>query len=857
MVILAGVAVLAVGGVMLAVGLDTADKIGSVVGAVCGMVGLGMSAYGLVVARSADRQTAPGAHTSVTNSASGSSVTGGVTQVGSVSRDLVMGGMSISGANPVVAGPGSTIIGRVEPVGPHTSAVAAEPLPPPAVELCIGRNEQIHAVSRAWRTGQWAVVTGGPGIGKSTLLGRAIGLDVIVTAFGERRFVVSCDGANAPGAVIDKMATALGVGLGEHLRNRVVSFLRAAPCALVLDNFETVTDADPAGAAELLSTLRAVPGLVAGIGSRGAHVPAGLVGLREINLGPLPQEAAVDVFVAVADEHHRADPALEALMADLDGVPLAIVLMASLARSESRLDTLAAAWRSKRTDLLQHSANSDRTSSLPVSIELSWDQLSPDGHTALSLAALLPDGWPHNKAGMYLPDELAAGVIELSHRALLHDDELRQRCLAPLRQHVLARHPPGPAQVGLLTAQVHRLTSRAVQVGRVGGAEAAKDVAPELTNLTEIIRAGLPSTSDLGDAVPDLLEFQRLTGLGDDQIGVAALAHAKSPTSRARQASALAQLYLRRSNNEQARGLFNQALPLYQRIGSVLGEANCLNNLGRLAFRESDNEQARGLFNQALPLYQRVGDVLGEANCLINLGRLAFRESDNEQARGLFNQALPLYQRVGDVLGEANCLINLGELAFRESDNEQARGLFNQALPLSQRIGSVLGEANCLINLGELAFRESDNEQARGLFNQALPLSQRVGDVLGEANCLSNLGRLAFSESDNEQARGLFNQALPLYQRIGSVLGEANCLINLGRLAFRESDNEQARGLFNQALPLYQRLQDRHSAAITHAWLARTTDNEQHTEHKSQMERLATELNLPDFHESLRTIAEG
>lgn len=32
-VVLAGVAVLAVGGVMLAVGLDTADKVGSVVGA--------------------------------------------------------------------------------------------------------------------------------------------------------------------------------------------------------------------------------------------------------------------------------------------------------------------------------------------------------------------------------------------------------------------------------------------------------------------------------------------------------------------------------------------------------------------------------------------------------------------------------------------------------------------------------------------------------------------------------------------------------------------------------------------------------------------------------------------------------
>ncbi|SFR10623.1 hypothetical protein SAMN04488564_103436, partial [Lentzea waywayandensis] len=591
-VVLAGVAALAVGGVMLAVGLDTADKVGSVVGAVCGVVGLGVSTYGLVVVRSAGQQTAPETQASVTNSVHGSNVTGNTTQVDSVGRDLVTGGTNISGANPVVAGPGGTAIGRVESMVLPASAVATEPLPPPTVELCIGRAEQIHAVSRAWETGHWAVVTGGPGIGKSTLLGRAIGLDAIVMAFRDRRFVVSCDGAGTAGVVIDKLATVLGVGLGEHLRNRVVSFLGTAPCVLVLDNFETVTDADPAGAAELLSTLRAVPGLVTGIGSRGAHVPTGLVGLREINLRPLPQDDAIDVFVAVAGERHRADPAIRALMADLDGVPLAIVLMASLARTESHLGTLATAWRAKRTDLLQHGANPDRTSSLPVSIELSWDQLSLDGRAALSLAALLPDGWPHNKAGMYLPEELAAGVIELSRRALLHDDELRQRCLAPLRQHVLARHPPDSAQIGLLAAPVRMLTARAAQVGSAEGAEAATDIASELTNLVEIIRTGLPSAPTLGDAVPDLLHFQRFTGLGDDQIGLDALDSAIPVASRARNTTALARLYFSRSNNEQARALFNQAFPLYRQVGDVLGEANCLNSLGELALRESNNEQA-------------------------------------------------------------------------------------------------------------------------------------------------------------------------------------------------------------------------------------------------------------------------
>ncbi|WP_189226919.1 tetratricopeptide repeat protein, partial [Saccharothrix coeruleofusca] len=76
-------------------------------------------------------------------------------------------------------------------------------------------------------------------------------------------------------------------------------------------------------------------------------------------------------------------------------------------------------------------------------------------------------------------------------------------------------------------------------------------------------------------------------------------------------------------------------------------------NLGEVAFRESDNDRARELFDQALPLCKQVGAVLGQANCLSSLGQVAFRESDNDQARKLFDQALPLYQRIRDRYSEA------------------------------------------------------------------------------------------------------------------------------------------------------------------------------------------------------------
>jgi tetratricopeptide (TPR) repeat protein len=564
------------------------------------------------------------------------------------------GAMALSGDGSAMAGPGGIAVasGGVLLVPP--SPERADPMPPPHVGLCLGRDQEIAAVVAVWTAGRSVVVLGGPGIGKSTVLGRSLNEAAVVAAYGSRRFVVSCDGVESARLVYDKLASVVGVSLGDHLPNRVVSFLLTEPCVLVLDNFESVTDGDPQGAAALLATLRAGPRPVAlGLGCRGRSMPPGLAEATSVVLGPLGLSDASRVFHALAGSKHGSDPDSARLVADVDGVPLALVLLGRLASTESGLGTLVAAWERKRTELLQQGVQPDRTSSVPVSIELSWDTLSPGARAALSLAALLPDGWPEGHCTLYLPDELAPGVLELSGRALLHDEYGRQRCLAPVRQHVYRSHPPGRDDFGRLLAGVRGHVQSAGSVGGQGGAVVARELAPEFTNLVEVLRAGLAVDKDTAAVVPDLLWFQVFTGLGDDQLALRSLAAAEGPQVLASNARALGQLYYARGRNGQARELFNQALPLYRRVGAVLGEANSLSSLGELEFLESRNDQARELFNQALPLYRRVGAVLGEANSLSSLGELEFLESRNDQARELFNQALPLYQDIRDRYSQA------------------------------------------------------------------------------------------------------------------------------------------------------------------------------------------------------------
>jgi hypothetical protein len=87
-----------------------------------------------------------------------------------------------------------------------------------------------------------------------------------------------------------------------------------------------------------------------------------------------------------------------------------------------------------------------------------------------------------------------------------------------------------------------------------------------------------------------------------------------------------------------------------------------------------------------LPLYQRVGAILGQANCIFSFGNIALVHSDHEGARQRYEEALSLYQRVGAILGQANCIRSLGNIALAHSDHEGARQRDEEALGLCEQI---------------------------------------------------------------------------------------------------------------------------------------------------------------------------
>ncbi len=568
---------------------------------------------------------------------------------------------------------------------------------------------------------------------------------------------------------------------------------------VVLDNFETPWTADPLPVEELLRMIAAVPQAGVAVSSRGTGRPAGLRWRDFAMLSPLPLSDARRLFLAVAGPGFAADPRLEELLAGLDGVPLAVELMAYAAQGQPDLAEVAQRWRAERTGMLARMGGARRELSVAVSVEASVTAplMTAPAMRLLSLLGTLPEGVAREDLATLLPEAALAAAAVLRQLGLAFGEGDRLRTLAPVREHIAAAHPPAPAD--LERAISHYAQLAAVTGGQVGGSDGARAVArlqAETGNIAAMLEqaAADERIGELAGSLYGLANYWRHTGFTQPALAEVAEQAIEAHGTTVQQAQtwkALGDLAFYRSDHDGARARYERALPLYQRAGSVLGEANCIKSLGDIALDRSDHDGARARYERALPLYRQVGDVRGEANCIRRLGDIALERSDHDSARARYEQALPLYQQVGDVLGEANCIMSLGHIALRRSDHDSARARYEQALPLYQQAGSVIGEANCFMSLGDIALRRSDHDGARAGYEQALPLYQQVGSVIGEANCISRLGDIALRRSDHDSARARYEQALPLYQAIAEPYLIGWTLVRLARLD--SADSERAR----------------------------------------------------------------
>jgi predicted ATPase/class 3 adenylate cyclase len=625
----------------------------------------------------------------------------------------------------------------------------------------VGRKREVAEVRELLGRSRLLTLTGMGGLGK-TRLALQVAAEAM-DAYPDGVWQVELAPLNDGRRVAQAAASAMNVHeeAGHTVLEALRRHVRDRELLLVLDNCEHLLEATAVLARDLLA---AGPGVRILATSREAlHVNGeatyGIDGLAvpDPDAAEDPDTAAtydaVRLFVDRASAAlpsfaltDRTLPAVGAICARLDGIPLAIELAAARVRALP-VDEIAARMDDRfRLVTTTNSAVPERQRTLRALIDWSHELLPDDERGLFHRLSIFAGGWTLEAAEAVCADlpSAHADVVDLLARLVekslvtLDEDMGRYGLLETVRQY---------AQEKLETSAVDAARARHRDYF-LGLAEQARQalIGPEqgawlerLDYERENVLAALAwmrGRPDAGEAALQLVSATRNYWInrGLLELGLGAMEEALAhPGARSRGAWRMrtlfhaGQMLCVMGRYTEARTRLEESLAIARERGEPLAISWVLQPLGMAATGQGELAVARRYLDEALLLAQASGDKREVAAALNALAQLDRLEGHPEKTEVLYRETVRLLREVGDHESAAIGLLNLAMACIAQGNGKAACAMILEALATAEQMQSRPVTQSVLEVSAGLAVLQRDWKRAARFFGAAEAYAGETG----------------------------------------------------------------------------------------------------------------------------------
>ena len=568
------------------------------------------------------------------------------------------------------------------------------------------------------------------------------------------------------------------VGVRESARplvDCIAEALAGTGALLLLDNFEHLAPA----AGHVATLLDRAPDLDILVTSR---APLRLSAEHVVPLQPLPVHDAATLFAELAAArgvvlHDDALPAVREICRRLDGLPLAIELVAARLAVLPPAQLLVALGEGLTLDMEGPVDLPERQRTLRATIDWSYGLLSESQrelHQALSVFAggcTLDDARALAGSATFLGD-LEGLVVGSLLRSDVSDGEVRLFMLETVREEALARL----AAEGRLDELRERHAQCFVSLAVAAENElAGPDQAQWLDRLEREL-----------DNIRAALDWCLTSGRVDDAL---------------RASSSLDRFWRAHGHVGEARAWLSHGLAVSGDVPAPV-RAAALWTAANQATAQSDWDTAAPMLVEARELFGAAGRGREEVLALANLSFVSRMRDDLEQSERYAREAVEVAGRLGDDRASSGALMALGDAHTIRGEHELALERYEEAVALRTRLGDPLLVSDAVYNLGLAAFHAGDLDRARNAFERALAPARELGEAPHIAAAQFMLAELDVLDDDPGTAAGRARESLALYGSLGDDRSRARCLVVLACAAAAEGAHEDAARLVGAAAAL-------------------------------------------------------
>jgi len=488
--------------------------------------------------------------------------------------------------------------------------------------------------------------------------------------------------------------------------------------------------------------------------------------------------------------------AVSAICAHLDGLPLAIELIAARMRLMS-----PEALLSHLNDQFILSADgmraaSPRQKTLNDAIRWSYDLLSPEEQKLFAYLSVFSGGFTLGAAEALFSQDVSEKSVtdlitllldkSLLQRAFNSDNELRFTMLVTIQEFAWERL----REMGDETTIRNRHLTYFLDLAQQANKELRGPNQLEWLHHLEIerdnLRAALDSAIETRQTEIAIKMVRSLHwywfARGDHTEGRQWLDRVLNmpdvsfyPEEQAEVLSQLAHHTWLQIGPKEARPFVEQALSLARAHHDKWNTAKALTILGLVLIYEDNFADAQSNLEAGKTLFQEVGDTWEYAHAIMGLALRAYKQEKLETSLALHEQALLLFRDIGDRYFQSSALRHIGNIQVKQSNSVTGIANLREALILAQQLDTKYEIARTFWVLAEAFQSMKKPSRAIRLYWATKNVLNSIGawwlvdDIEFEKNlgaCRAALGEEAFTEAVHH------GRAMTMEQAIAFALGE-------------------------------------------------------------------------------------